>query len=446
MISFRAIVEVVCGVRKNPVAREFTWLSLGSQLTGVLSLLALLVLARTVSVERLGEVVFAQAAAGVTLLVLDVRFDDAVQRFFPIVKSSSEVSARAFFWRMVRFDGAFGLLIVVVAAALWLLDFLPSSGIADPNLLVLALMSAGLGSAVGTLNAGFAVNGALEQLGKLSTLVAVVANSAIVVGAALGGGVGFLLGTLLGVGIQLVLLLWACHQVMPPVDGNSKAELPDNFGRFLLKSSLATSFSLGTESGILTVAGVVGGPTVVALLRIAQAPGRLLQSVFSAIAVQAFPRLAVLAAARDATGIVGITGRITRMALVGGCVLVLPVIFFLGSAIEVLYGAAYVSATAAASLYLIAAIFRVGGMWSKVLPAAVGRPGIRLAVVSVEGALSLIGTATIALLVADPAKAATLVAGQGLTLSFLLLIFWVTVVRRADLIGPVRSERKVHNR
>jgi O-antigen/teichoic acid export membrane protein len=403
-------------------------------------MMAMLVLVRLVPVAQVGQVVFAQATASLVMLVVDLRFEDAVQRYFPQMAARSHEEAVALFWRLIRWDACFGLTVAGIATLAWSIGILPESHIARPLFFTLALVAAGVASAVGTLNAGFAVTDGLTSLGRVALALAAANAALTMVGAMLLGGLGFLIGNLAGSVLQVLVLFALCRRRLPSVTVNPKVSpLPPGLGRFLMSSSVSTSLAVGSDNGVLAIAGIGGGPILVALLRVAQAPGRLFLSIFSPLAVQAFPRLSKMAAGSDQDAMIQLTNRTTKLVLGAGSFVVMAGILLMAPAIEILYGPQYKSATNAGILLLLAGVLRASISWAKVLPLAVGRPTLRLFVLLTESAITLAGTALIVKFVHDAPLAVTAIAAVSVFVSAVLLLFWLRISHWRGLLGPRTS-------
>jgi len=202
----KSLVARVARHLRSPFAREFTWLSAGNQASGLLSMAAMVVLVRTAPVAEVGQVIFAQATAALVMTFVDLRFEDAAQHYYPRLAVRSPDSAVFLFWRLVRWDALFGLSVVVITVGAWAAHLLPASHVARPSFFVLALVAAGIASAVGTLNAGFAVTGGLANLGRVSLVLSSVNAGLAMAGSIVLGGLGFLIGNLLGSVLQIVVL------------------------------------------------------------------------------------------------------------------------------------------------------------------------------------------------------------------------------------------------
>lgn len=419
--------------RLRPSSREFLWLSIGNQATALSGLLLMLVLARSVSITEVGRVVFAQAIAGVILTLVDVRFEDAIQRYYPLIARSSTVAvANSFFWRVCRFDVGLGIAVIVMSVGAWLLDALPRYGIWVPTYELLALVTAGVGTVLGSLNGGYAVAGRLSELGRITVATTVLNGAMAIIGLLLADGHGYLIGQLLGSCCQVLACWWGIRTQLPRDSRREKRPLPTGFNRFLAKSSAASSLALGSDAGVLGLAGMLGSPVLVAYLKVAQAPGRVVSSAFSPISVQAFPRIAAMAANGDRAGVRDLTRRITRAALVIAALIVALAIPLMSPVLGFMYGQEFQPVWGAAVLLVLATCIRAAVAWSKVLPLAIGRPGLRLLVLGLESALLLMGV-VLAATRADESQGALFFGLAAGLVAAMLAAFWLVYVQRMRL-------------
>lgn len=424
-------------IRFRPSSREFLWLSIGNQATALSGLLLMLVLARTVSITEVGRVVFAQAVAGVILTLVDVRFEDAIQRYYPLIaRSSSITDANDFFWRVCRFDVALGLVIIILSSGAWLLNAFPSHGIWVPTYELLAVVTAGVGTVLGSLNGGYAVAGRLSALGRITVATTALNGMLAIIGLLVAGGRGYLIGQLLGSCCQVLACWWGIRTHLLNHSRRDTVPLPVGFNRFLAKSSAASSLALGGDTGVLTLAGMLGSPVLVAYLKVAQAPGRVVSSAFSPISVQAFPRIAAMAAEGDHAGMTVLTSRITKASLVVVAMIIALAVPLMAPALGFMYGSDFQPVWGAALLLVLAACIRAAVAWSKVLPLAIGRPGLRLLVLGVESLLLLVGV-VIAASQADEVQGALVFGLAAGLVAALVAAFWLAYVRRMR-IAPTR--------
>ena len=430
----RARRAVLGELLRSARAREFSWLSASSQASAVLSLLTLLILVRNAPMAEVGQVVFAQAAAAIVFLICDPRFEDAVQRFFPLIATRSRDSAVVFYWRLARWDAALGLTVATIALLAWAVGALPESDVAKPAYLALAFVSTGAAGVVGTLHAAFAVTQRLTSLAQAMLALAVCNAVLMVCGALAGGGYGYLIGNLAGSCLQVGVLLVLCRRILPEPSSASPSRLPPGLAHFLANTWTSSSLAVGYESGVLVLAGVGGGPSLAALLRVAQAPGRLLLTLFSPLATQAFPRLSLMAARGERQALLRLMTRSTRLVL-GVSALVVPLgALLMRPALELLYGEDYAAASLAAVLLLVAGALRAAVIWGKVLPLAVGRPTLRLLAVLGESVVMLAGTAITAHIWTSATTIATAIAGLSVIVSCMLFGYWVVVTHWRGLL------------
>ena len=203
-----------------------------------------------------------------------------------------------------------------------------------------------------------------------------------------------------------------------------------------MKSSLATSLAAGGDNAVTTVAGLAGGPDLVVLLKVAMAPGRFLLSLLSPLATQLFPRLSEQAAIPSWANVRVLCQRATRWALPSVSAAVICGWLFLPFALATVYGEQYRDAYLAAALFLTAMGLRALVVWSKVLPLAVGRPGLRLALLGVDAVVMIGASATVPRLAADPILASEALGGVALVLAAATCIFWLLIIRWPGLIAP----------
>lgn len=374
--------------------RAFAWLSAAAQLEAVLSVVVTALIIRELGLSVAGQVFFAQAAAAVYFAVVDPRLEDSLQRFVPLLDVAKPRQVRHFIRRLAIGDATLGLAFGVAGVAL----VLGVSGGGDSSqFLALAIAAGGIGAAQGTAGACFAVCNALDRLGRLR--VALAAGGAVVslpvlwaegAGAYLVAQVvvqGLSSWLLVGSGLRLVATRWT---------GDDRGPLPGGFLRFTLLSSASTSAGLGTDNAVIALSSALTSSTVAAGLKIAQAPGRLMFTAFAPLWAILYPRLATLAAAGDVNGLRRRMARssaavaaISALGL-GSAALLLPVL------LPRVYGADTDAFATAATVFMGVYGVRATVGWSKVAPLALGRPGLKLLMTTVEG-VALLGAVALLL-------------------------------------------------
>ncbi|MGH3388127.1 MAG: hypothetical protein ACRDOO_04545, partial [Actinomadura sp.] len=165
--------------------------------------------------------------------------------------------------------------------------------------------------------------------------------------------------------------------------------VPEGIVRFSLKSSAATSVAAASDRGVLVLAGVLGGPALVTFLKVAGSAARLNLGFVSSAAAQLYPRIAAAAVARDLAGIRRDALRTTALLAVLGVGTVIVMVPLAGPALTILYGSGYRWLADVTTIFLLASCIRGTGIWAKVLPLALGRPGVLLAVMTSDGLLTL---------------------------------------------------------
>ncbi|GAA3255651.1 lipopolysaccharide biosynthesis protein [Nonomuraea helvata] len=427
--------ETVIRHARMPARRQlwtFAWLAVGSQGEAILSVLSTIALARTTTASEAGKVFFAQSLMSVWFLLCDPRLEDAAQRYVPL-QQSRDGGGAALFGRLLRWDVGIGAGASGVALLITLAGYQIGGVPGDlAVLLTLAIITGGAISSTGSAGAAFALTGRLKWLGRVRLRCAVVLFLLTLGGLLVGGPAGYLAGQAAGALVTAAVLareaMKSIHSTYgPPVPG---VAMPTGLVRFSVKASTATSAAAASESGLLALAGVVGGPTLVTILKISLAPARIYTSLISPVASMLQPRLAEAAAVGEGRRI---RTDVTRSSLAlgalgaGALVAAAP---FIGPALGLAYGPSYAQTGTAALLLLAVACAKGGVSWSKVLPLAIGKPGWRLAFLTIEGLLNL-GLLLAAVWVAPEPIATAVTFGWGaLALTVLGSAFWVLSLRR----------------
>ncbi|MFD8531172.1 lipopolysaccharide biosynthesis protein [Streptosporangium canum] len=430
-----ALLERVIHHMRSPGTRHlrtFTSLTATGQGEAVLSMVSLAVLIRLAGTEQSGQVIFAQALSGVWFLLLDPRLEDAAQRFVPIEQQRSGQGS-ALFTRLLRWDvaigaaaGCLGLLAVLAA---WLLG-LAGSGLA--LMLALAAVSGGAAASTGAAGAAFALADRLRDLGIVRLRCAVLSSALSLGGLLAGGPAAYLAGQAVGAVVTAVVLgRLSLRAVLTHVGpAVTRVRLPAGLVAFTAKASAGTSVAAASESGVLALAGVLGDPALVIILKIASAPSRLYTTLISPVASMLYPRLAQAAASGDRGLIRRDVVRATLLLAAVGTVALTVAAPITDDVLGLVYGAQYTGAGGTAVLLLGVACVKGSMSWSKVLPLALGRPGWRLTYLAAEGAL-LLGLLSAACWTATGAVQISLAFGWGsLALAVAGSGCWVVLLRR----------------
>lgn len=413
-------------------ARTFAWLTLGSQGEAVLSMLGVVVLVRTTTAAESGRALFAQAATAVWFLLCDPRLEDAAQRYVPL-EGRGGGRASALFRRLLRWDVGIGaaasVLALVVTVAAWLLGAAPGD---LAVLLALAITANGATASTGSAGAAFALTGRLEALGPLRLRCAALTAALSLGGLLLDGPRGYLAGQAAGALVTAAVLARAALRAVhaefgPPA---AAAPLPAGLLRFSIKASAGTSVASASDSGVLALAGLLGDPVLVTVLKIASAPARLYTSLVSPVASMLYPRLAEAAATGRARRIRRDVARSSIVLTGAGGAALLLALPLAGPVLGLAYGSPYAQAGTAAVLFLGAACVKASVSWSKVLPLALGRPGWRLVFLTVEGLLLLGLLYAAARAMPGPVHTAVAFGCGSLALAVLGSVFWILSLRR----------------
>ncbi|GAA1308822.1 hypothetical protein Psi02_25300 [Planotetraspora silvatica] len=411
----------------------FTSLTAAGLAEAVVSSLGVVALVRLTGTERAGQAIFAQSVAGVWFLLCDPRLENAAQRFVP-AEHRATGGGSALFLRLVRWDVAGRVATTVLGLAAvpvtWLLGF------AGPGLalmLALAVVARGLTGPNGAPRAAFALTDRLRSFGVLRLACAGLSLALSVAGMLVWGAPGFLAGQAVSALVvavtQIVLAVRAVRAAMGPP--GRPGPVPPGLLGFTVKASGGTALAEVSDSGILAVAGLLGGSTLVTLLKIASAPGRLYASMIMPVASMLYPRLCRAVA----DGEVSTRGRrdlrraTLLLAAVGTLTLGVAVLV-VDDVLRLVYGSRYGGLAAVAAVLVAAACVKGLVCWSNVLPLALGRPGWRLAYLGAEG-LALVGLLLLAGLAARDAAGTSLLFACGtLAVSVCCAGTWLTLLGR----------------
>jgi O-antigen/teichoic acid export membrane protein len=383
-------------LRGRPLAQQYAWVTVGNVATAVMSFVAVVVLARVLEAGEFGRLVFAQATMSLVFTILDPRFDEAIVRYVPVIQQRSGERAGSWLYeRALALDVVSGYAFTLVGVALLALGAVPLGGTANSTFFLLATIQFGSMTALGSAAAGYQVTGGLARYGVIQSAIALATTCLGLIGLAVAGANGFMAATAAAAGVTTLAACWlATRRVRatfgPPAASTFK-DLPGITG-FAVKSSLSSSALFGTDRLPLTIIGILGQPDTLASLRVAQSPARLTAMAFSPLPSVLYPVLT-----RDS-----VQGREAeiRRRIVRWTISVVPVVaaalvvgwFAVPVLVELLFGSKFEDAGTAAFLLTAAALLRGLVAWSKVLPLAVGRAGIRLIVASLDAVM--IGVAT----------------------------------------------------
>ncbi|MFP1628002.1 lipopolysaccharide biosynthesis protein [Streptomyces sp. 5K101] len=413
--------------------RTFSSLTVSGQVEAVLSFVTTAALVRQVGGAEAGQVLFVQSLATVWFLLWDPRLEDAQQRYVPAEQLRGAGRGTQLYHQLVRLDFASGLLATIVGVLVALAA--SAAGWLSAELLWLlvpAVLGAGVATPAGSASAGYALTGQLFRLGTVRLALAVFGCVVTLAGLLMAGQVGYLTATVVtGLVSTVVLTTGAVRQVRQAC-GPPAAEpvaLPPGLMPFLVKTSATGSVSAASESGVSVLAGVLGGPTLVTYLKVATSMSRLFLTVISPVAAQLYPRLALAGAHGDRTAVLRDALRSSALTGAVGALAVAVAAPLTGVLLGLVYGAEYTVLSTATVVLLVGAALRGTVIWGKVLPTALGFPGVRLVFLTAEGVCQLAVLVAVTRIWTDPERMTLAYASSSLCLLALSTACWFLVLR-----------------
>jgi O-antigen/teichoic acid export membrane protein len=165
---------------------------------------------------------------------------------------------------------------------------------------------------------------------------------------------------------------------------------------FGVRSALATTIS-GARNGLVPVLlGRLSGPAAVAVFEVATFPLQAADVAGAPVRLALFPEQARLAAEDRREELSRSVRTYLRTALILGVPAAVAGWFLLPWLIPAFYSNRYESAVGPARTLLVAAVVSLALGWAKMLPAALGRPGLRVVVVALDAVVVLGLLATLA--------------------------------------------------
>jgi O-antigen/teichoic acid export membrane protein len=409
--------------------RQFLALMAGHVSIAVASFVSLAFLARLVSVEEFGRVIFAQAVATSLFIFLDPSLEDGLLRFVPLVaKQGERGDATALFERALLIDGLVGLLFAVVGIAILWTGAIPLGQVGNSAFLMLALLQGGLQAAQGTAGAAFSLTHGLVQWGFLRASASALTTVAAVVALLLGGGpIWYMVALTLASGSSTAIFGVLAARRMRNHWGMPRKLPTDWMGRFVrfsLVASITTSVSIGTDSLPLSIIGLVGGPAMLAIFRIGLAPARLTTTAFSPLPTILFPLLSRDAAEEEYEKIRDKILGWTRVSIPIGAALAVLAWILLPVAVPLIFGPNFESAVQPARVLVLAALVRSSIAWSRVFPLSVGRPVVGLLVTTIDASLLVVAALWLARY-----GTVTTVALANLGIAILVSVAWIWIAK-----------------
>ena len=384
------------------------WLRAGQTSAGVyvataIGFVATLVAARTLGPGGFGALELAVVTVAAVATLLDFSLEEAVIHHGARALAAGDPGGlRSLIRTSLRIDLAIGIAVfgILLATAPLAADAV-SDGRLAPSLIRLAALEALIVTVNGTTGALLVVCGR-PHLRAWSSAVANAARLAGVVVAALAetGALGMLTGLVagsaLGAGVQAVLAWRTGRNAWAGAPAGRVSVPVGEVVRFAVQSSVTTTLIALRIAAISVLLGRSLGPAAVGIFAAAMFPVTLAEVASSPLRLLMIPEQATLAA-RGRPDVVwkGIVAYAKGSILVG-----LPAValgwLVLPGLLPLLYGESFDAAVRPARILLVAALAGFVVAWSKALPAALGRPGVRTAMSLVELALTVAALAALA--------------------------------------------------
>lgn len=397
----------------------------------LLSFIGTVLVARRLGPEGYGPLILAVSTVVLVVTFLDFPLDEAVVHFGARAVADENLGGLLGLIKLsLRLDlalgfGVFALLFVgAPALASWV-----SRGPLDPLLIQLAALQALAWTVDGTTGA------ILLLTGRPHLRAWVVASSNLL-------RLGFVVAALQLGGPRSVLVAFAASALIGAIGQGylawrlgwrqwvskaTPAQTPVPVKRlafFGLSSSMTTTVIAAKLAIVSVVLGTTVGAAEVGLLNVAMFPVTLAAVASGPIRMTMLPEHARLAAERKPSMLLGSVRAYTLISLGAGTVAAVIGWFLLPWLLPTLYGPRYSAAISPARVLLVAAVATLSVAWSKALPAAIGRPGFRLAMSVLELAMASV---LVALLSAHGAL------GAGIAISIVSLgigVLWLSITPR----------------
>jgi len=414
---------------EGALLRQYGSLGLANVAVAATSFLSLAVVARTLSLDEFGRVIFALSATGAAFALLDPRLEDTLQRFLPIVQRDQGGSAASrLFENVLLLDQSVNVLFGALGLTLLLIGIVPVGGVADPALLAPATVQAAAQGAIGTLSAGFATTDGLARWGFLQAASTIGVTAASLAGLALGGAVGFLTAAAVAALVTTAALGLATVKRTRRVFGHpsrGRHALPPGFFSFTFRAAANSSVLIGAEALPLTIIGFRANAATLAGFRVALSPGRFAAAAISPVSSITFPRASRASAARRPAVAAREALHFSRRTAPVAGVLFCAAAIAMPTAITLVFGRYYAHFSLTATLLLAAALMRGIVAWSKTLPLAFGDATRRL-MVSIVDVSGLIIAATLLCNTRYALGVAIAYASMALVIS----LYWISYAHR----------------
>jgi O-antigen/teichoic acid export membrane protein len=397
----------------------------------LLSFLATIVAANALGAEQYGQLALAVSTVVLIITFLDVPLEEAVVHFgAKAIHAGDFAGLRSLLRSSLRLDIFLGTTVcglAVIGASP--LAQLVSKGQIDPLLVRLAALEALAWTADGSTGAILLLSGKAHLRGLATAWTNLLRLASVLVAVRVVGGVEAVLSalvtsSLVGAATQGLLAWRFGWRTWPVSDPVSAPVSVGRLARFGLNSGLGTS-AVSLRLSLVSVAlGRLTSPIEVGALNVATFPVTLSAVLSAPLRTAMFPEHAKLAAERKTHLLWKSVKGYTLISLALGLVGALVGWFVLPWLLPKLYGSGFKRAVLPARILLVAAVASLAVAWSKTLPAAIGRPGIRTLISIGE----LVATALVIVPLAH--YGATGAASAISVVTIVGALLWWTVIRR----------------
>lgn len=361
--------------------------SLGLWLGTALAFVATLLAARALGPLSYGSVILTVSLTGLIFTLLDLTLDEAVVFHGTKLLEAEDVRGlRDLLATALTIDALNGLVVLgaTVALASAIAEIL-AGGLADPSLVRVGALAAFATTLNGTTggvlmlarrpelrawmtawSAGLRVVAVLFALGLRTSPMAVV--SAFAGAAAIGA-------------ISQGVVAWRVARDRWTIQGGeretSRASWIGPLVAFGFHSSVATSVLAGRGALLPVVFGRIAGVDALGLFSVGMFPVSAASIATSGLRMSLFPEQARLTAAGDHRGLLQSVRGHVYLGLAVGVPAAIAGYLVLPWLIPLIYSSEFSRSVAPARILLVAAVLYLALGWTKTLPAAVGRPGLR---------------------------------------------------------------------
>lgn len=362
-----------------------------------LGFLGTVLIARGLGPAGFGAFALSAAVVATATALLDVPLEEAVVHFGARANSAgADATLRRLIRRGLVGDLAVGAVVFVLLVSLaGPVAHLASGGWLEPAFVVLAALAGLAQTCDGTTGAVLLLAGrpdlrAWSMAAGSGLRLLLVGGSALLLGSVRWALAAAVVATAAGSIVQAILAWragwerWRGATARPDLEVGTMTLL--GFGA---KSGIALTIS-GARNGIIpALLGRLSGPQAVGVFEVATFPLQAAGVADAPLRLALLPEHARLAAESRWGEIAESIRAYARAALAVGIPAAIAGWFLLPWLIPALYSARYAAAVTPARILTVAAVISLALGWSKNLPGAVGRPGLRVAVLAADATVTL---------------------------------------------------------